>query len=196
MLKIAVITPKGQRSEIECTIDTCSIGKSDDNLIVLQGWTVAKKHAQIRRKPDGVYVEDLGSSSGTEVNGDKIQQHGPLQAGDSITIAGYCLMVLDLEADAPAPAAAAPTPVARPAAAAAAPAAEPAAEPVAVPARARSPAAAFAGSGRARRTHQAPQACSSATDQADGSAPHGCQSSERRRATRHHQGAARRYRPQ
>jgi hypothetical protein len=42
MLKIAVTTPKGQRSEIECTIDSCSIGKSDENLIVLQGWTVAK----------------------------------------------------------------------------------------------------------------------------------------------------------
>ena len=137
MLKIAVITPKGQRSEIECTIDSCSIGKSDDNLIVLQGWTVAKKHAQIRRKPDGVYVEDLGSSSGTEINGDKVQQYGPLRAGDSITIAGYCLMVLDLDADAAAPEAVAPAPapVAKPAPPAAAPvSAEPAAAPAPAPA--------------------------------------------------------------
>jgi pilus assembly protein CpaF len=138
MLKIAVTTPKGQRSEIECTIDSCSIGKSDDNLIVLQGWTVAKKHAQIRRKPDGVYVEDLGSSSGTEVNGKKIEQHGPLKSGDSIAIAGYSLAVLDLEGDA---AAAAPEPVA---VSAAAPAPAPVATPSAHAAIAAAPAAAAA----------------------------------------------------
>ena len=138
MLKIAVTTPKGQRSEIECTIDSCSIGKSDDNLIVLQGWTVAKKHAQIRRKPDGVYVEDLGSSSGTEVNGKKIEQHGPLKPGDSIAIAGYSLAVLDLEGDASE---AAPEPVA---VSAPAPAPAPVATPSAHAAIAAAPAAAAA----------------------------------------------------
>mgnify|MGYP000386124816 CR=1 FL=1 len=132
MLRIAVTTPKGQRSEIECTIDSCSIGKSDDNLIVLQGWTVAKKHAQIQRKPDGVYVEDLGSSSGTEVNGSKIERHGPLKTGDSITIAGYSLSVLDLD-EAATPASAPPPPA--PAAIAAAAAPQPVASaPVSAPA--------------------------------------------------------------
>ena len=97
MLNIAVTTPKGNTSQIECTIDQCSIGKSDENLIALQGWTVAKKHAAIKRKPDGVYVEDLGSSSGTEVNGKKVSHHGPLRPGDKIAIAGYTLEVLDLE---------------------------------------------------------------------------------------------------
>ena len=96
MLRIAVTTPKGQTSEIECTIDSCSIGKSDENLILLQGWAVAKKHATVQRKPDGVYVEDLGSSSGTEVNGSKISRHGPLKSGDKIAIAGYKLEVLEL----------------------------------------------------------------------------------------------------
>lgn len=115
MLNISVTTPKGNTSPIECTIDSCSIGKSDENLIVLQGWTVAKKHAAIQRKPDGVYIEDLGSSSGTEVNGRKISgRHGPLLPGDKIAIAGYTLEVLDLElpaaAAAPAPAQVAATP--------------------------------------------------------------------------------------
>lgn len=119
MLNINVTTPKGSTSQIQCTIDSCSIGKSDENLIALQGWTVAKKHASIQRKPDGVYVEDLGSSSGTEVNGQKITRHGPLRPGDKIAIAGYTLEVLDLElpAAAPAPAAPAQTATAAPAAA-------------------------------------------------------------------------------
>ncbi len=128
MLNINVTTPKGSTSQIQCTIDSCSIGKSDENLIALQGWTVAKKHASIQRKPDGVYVEDLGSSSGTEVNGQKITRHGPLRPGDKIAIAGYTLEVLDLELPAATPAPAAPAqatapaqaPAAAPAAAAAA----------------------------------------------------------------------------
>ncbi|MDP1612855.1 MAG: ATPase, T2SS/T4P/T4SS family [Sulfuritalea sp.] len=121
MLNIAVTTPKGNTSQIECTIDNCSIGKSDENLIALQGWTVAKKHAAIKRKPDGVYLEDLGSSSGTEVNGQKISgQHGPLRPGDKIAIAGYTLEVLDLEL--PAEAAPAASTAAAPSAAAVSPA--------------------------------------------------------------------------
>jgi pilus assembly protein CpaF len=103
MLTISVTTPKGQTSQIECTIDQCSIGKSDDNLIVLQGWTVAKKHASIVRKPDGVYVDDLGSSSGTEVAGKKVTRHGPLRAGEKISIAGYVLVVQNLDEPSSAP---------------------------------------------------------------------------------------------
>ena len=144
MLRIAVTTPKGQTSQIECTIDSCSIGKGSDNLIALQGWTVAKKHAAVTRRPEGVFVEDLGSSSGTEVNGKKVSRHGPLSSSDKIVIAGYTLQVLDLDvpapAAAPAPAsapstngagsmagngAAAPAPSPAPAAAAPAPAPEP-----------------------------------------------------------------------
>lgn len=126
MLIIAVTTPKGQTSRIECTIDQCMIGKSDENLIVLQGWAVAKKHATIQRKPDGVYVEDLNTSSGTEVNGKKISSHGPMKPGDKVAIAGYTLEVLELEETASAPPAApaaSPSPAASaaPAAATAAP---------------------------------------------------------------------------
>lgn len=98
MLHIAVITPKGQRTEEECTIDSCTIGKSDENRIILQGWTVGRKHATIHRRADGVYVEDHGSSAGTRVNGQKISgSYGPLKKGEEITICDYVMAVLDLE---------------------------------------------------------------------------------------------------
>ncbi|TCS37544.1 pilus assembly protein CpaF [Paucimonas lemoignei] len=103
MLLIAVTTPKGQRTEEECTIDTCSIGKSDENRIILQGWTVGRSHATIQRRADGVFVNDLGASSGTRVNGTKISgSYGPLKPGDKVTICDYVLEVLDLEPEAPA----------------------------------------------------------------------------------------------
>ncbi len=121
MLNIAVITPKGQRTEEECTIDSCTIGKSDENRIMLQGWSVGRKHATIHRRQDGVYVEDHGSSAGTRVNNQKIGgSYGPLKKGDEIGICDYVLAVLDLEPELPE----SPAPQA-----AAAPAAVSAAEP-------------------------------------------------------------------
>ena len=103
MLHIAVVTPKGQRTEEECTIDSCTIGKSDDNRIMLQGWTVGRKHATIHRRQDGVYVEDHGASSGTKVNNQKVTgMYGPLKKTDQIMICDYTLSVLDIDDDAPA----------------------------------------------------------------------------------------------
>ncbi len=110
MLNIAITTAKGQRTEEECTIDSCTIGKSDDNRIMLQGWTVGKKHATIHRRKDGVFVEDHGSMSGTSVNGNTVDEmHGPLKSGDKITICDYVIEVLDIEP----PAAPVVTPVAQ-----------------------------------------------------------------------------------
>lgn len=118
MLLIAVTSPKGQRTEEECTIDSCTIGKSDENRIMLQGWSVGRSHATIHRRQDGVYVEDHRTSSGTRVNNQKVSDlHGPLKPGDEINICDYILHVLDLESEspvneAPAPAATIPVPAA------------------------------------------------------------------------------------
>jgi pilus assembly protein CpaF len=100
MLTIAVTTPKGRRTEEECTIDKCTIGKSDENRIILQGWTVGRNHATIHRRDDGVFVEDHQSSAGTKINGIKINGlHGPLKPGDAIHICDYVLEVMGLDAE-------------------------------------------------------------------------------------------------
>ncbi len=109
MFSIEVTSPKGQKEKVDCAIDSCSIGKGDENLIVIRGWTVAKKHATIRQRPDGFYVEDHGAIGGTEVNGKNIDGlHGPLKTGDVILIGGYSITVPQQGASAPA----APAPVA------------------------------------------------------------------------------------
>ena len=98
MLLIAVTTSKGQRTEEECTINSCTIGKSDENRIMLQGWSVGRSHATIHRRKEGVYVEDHRSSAGTKINGDKVSgEYGPLKSGDQITICDYVLEVLDID---------------------------------------------------------------------------------------------------
>ncbi|MBU2857003.1 FHA domain-containing protein [Acidithiobacillus ferrooxidans] len=57
---------------IQCVAEHCTLGKDDQNLVVLQGWSIAPVHARIARRADGLYVEDLGSRIGTLVNGSRI----------------------------------------------------------------------------------------------------------------------------
>ena len=95
MFSIEVTSPKGQKEKVDCAIDACSIGKGDENLVIVRGWSVARKHATIRQRPDGFYVEDHGAIGGTEVNGKNIDGlHGPLKPGDAILIGGYSISVL------------------------------------------------------------------------------------------------------
>ncbi len=94
MFSIEVTSPKGQKEKVDCAIDSCSIGKGDENLIIVRGWSVAKKHATIRQRPDGFYVEDHGAIGGTEVNGKNIDGlHGPLKPADVILIGGYSIAI-------------------------------------------------------------------------------------------------------
>lgn len=138
MFSIEVTSPKGQKEKVDCAIDSCSIGKGDENLVVVRGWSVGKKHATIRQRPDGFYLEDHGAIGGTEVNGKNIDgTYGPLKPEDTILIGGYRIAVLNgaggaAPAEAP-PAAVSAAPAAAPKAATAAPPAAAAPAPAAPP---------------------------------------------------------------
>jgi pSer/pThr/pTyr-binding forkhead associated (FHA) protein len=56
--------------------------------------SVSRKHCKITIEPDAI-VEDLGSSNGTYVNGQRIHSH-PLEPGDSIQI-GPVVFVLQID---------------------------------------------------------------------------------------------------
>ena len=105
----------GGRADVEefpCTNDEARLGKAEDNLVVLQGWTIAAHHAIIQRGHDGLYVKALESRSAIQVNGQRIQKpYGPLTPEDEIQIGGYRLLVRD---DTPFPAVSTQVPVAPP----------------------------------------------------------------------------------
>jgi pilus assembly protein CpaF len=133
MFSVEIKPPKGQPQRVDCQITSCTIGKADDNLIVVRGWSVGKRHATIHQRREGFFVEDHGALGATEVNGKLIEkEYGPLKPEDVIRIGDYNLQVSSgasaptAEAPAAAPPAA-PKAAAQPAAAAPAP--QPAPEP-------------------------------------------------------------------
>lgn len=59
--------------------------------IVLPDPEASRRHAAIREHGDGIAIEDLGSTNGTFVNGEKVQGVKPLSDGDTIRIGNTVL---------------------------------------------------------------------------------------------------------
>ena len=92
-----ILVRGGSRKTAEpilCEGDTCTIGKDDQNLVILQGWSIGSVHARIEERVDGVYLTDQGTRIGTAVNGNRINgTYGPLHGTDEIQIGSYRLFV-------------------------------------------------------------------------------------------------------
>ena len=65
--------------------DELIIGRSPDNPLVVKDEELSREHFKIYRKDGGFWVNDLKSSNGTKLNGEKINE-SPLQEGDVIQV--------------------------------------------------------------------------------------------------------------
>jgi pSer/pThr/pTyr-binding forkhead associated (FHA) protein len=61
-----------------------SIGRTDDNFILLSDQSISRTHATIDRRSDEYILRDLGSSNGTRVNESEVTGPTPLEDGDLI----------------------------------------------------------------------------------------------------------------
>ncbi|SDD69330.1 ATPase, T2SS/T4P/T4SS family [Aquimonas voraii] len=94
MYQIHVSTLKGTVISNELVSEElCTIGKHQDNRIVLHGWQVGRKHASLRLVGADVFLDDHGSGSGTKVNGKRVESFGPLSVDDVIEITGYQIRI-------------------------------------------------------------------------------------------------------
>ncbi len=94
MFDVILKDSKGEKVKtIQCPVSVCGIGKARDNLVQLRGWTVSPHHAEITRSAAGLFVEDKTGRGRTRVNGEEIENYGPLRSSDVIEIAGYQISV-------------------------------------------------------------------------------------------------------
>jgi FHA domain len=74
--------------------DRMTIGRNPDAEVFLDDVTVSRNHAMLVRRPDGVYIDDLGSLNGTYVNKRRIESHR-LTDGDELQVGKYKLTYLE-----------------------------------------------------------------------------------------------------
>jgi pSer/pThr/pTyr-binding forkhead associated (FHA) protein len=74
-----------------------TIGTAANNALVLKDPSISLYHARLVRIQHGFYLEDLGSTYGTWVNGNLIGEHR-LEHGDTINLGVYTL-VFSLQQD-------------------------------------------------------------------------------------------------
>ncbi len=72
---------------------SCTLGTQPDNAVVLPGWKVAKVHAELVLKDDGVHVTNRARMKALRVNDNKVDTYGPLTLGDTIAIGDYHIKV-------------------------------------------------------------------------------------------------------
>jgi hypothetical protein len=74
--------------------DRMGIGRNPAAEIFLDDVTVSRNHALLVRRPDGMYIDDLGSLNGTYVNRRRIESHR-LTDGDELQVGKYKLTYLE-----------------------------------------------------------------------------------------------------
>ena len=75
----------GQRRSFSITRDMTVIGRREDCDLRIPLSDVSRKHCRLVINGDTIKVEDLGSSNGTYINGERVQQ-ADLSAGDTLQI--------------------------------------------------------------------------------------------------------------
>ncbi len=79
--------------EVNLSKERTTVGRRSHNDVVIDNLAVSGEHAVIFQSGADAYLEDLGSTNGTTVNGQPIKKH-LLQSGDVIEIGKYRLRYL------------------------------------------------------------------------------------------------------
>lgn len=86
MPKLTVSLPDGTESVHELNDEQITLGRVDDNMIVIADISVSSHHAELTSRDGDYILRDIGSTNGTRLNGRDIAEGAdtPLQDGDTV----------------------------------------------------------------------------------------------------------------
>ena len=85
LARLEVRAVAGAVHEVALEAPACTIGRADDNDVVLDEVAVSRYHATVRREGERYLVQDTGSANGVLVNGRRVKS-APLRDGDRLLI--------------------------------------------------------------------------------------------------------------
>lgn len=102
MWKLSIEDDEGNLTSLPLHHDEYGLGRAETNSIRLTDRNISRKHAQLRRGPQGWLLTDLQSYNGTYVNGVRVAAEQLLQATDVIQLGDYRIELVDEVAAQPA----------------------------------------------------------------------------------------------
>src|SRR4051812_20804434 len=88
MPTLVVRSPDGAQKEHEIR-DELTIGRAEENDLVLPAGGVSRRHARIYVQDGQVLVEDAGSANGTFLDGEKLSGPAPLKPRCQLVVGDY-----------------------------------------------------------------------------------------------------------
>ncbi|ODU53002.1 MAG: hypothetical protein ABS98_02185 [Lysobacteraceae bacterium SCN 69-48] len=99
MFTILIDAPGRDPRQVKCMHRECGIGRGDANLVMLQGWNIASRHATLMREEQGVFILPLGGKEPIVLNGKPVlAKRGPISGSDEVKIGNYTLRIAGDEA--------------------------------------------------------------------------------------------------
>jgi pilus assembly protein CpaF len=93
VLNVVVHEKGGKTQRFPFEGDQFSVGREDDNELLLDRANVSKHHLRFRRVQGAVEVVDLDSTNGTYVNGRRVVQPRKVRRSDRVYVGDYILML-------------------------------------------------------------------------------------------------------
>ncbi|HTL98639.1 MAG TPA: SpoIIE family protein phosphatase [Holophagaceae bacterium] len=91
---VVILVPGKARLALDESHPEITVGRGGGNALVLEDGMLSRHHARCFLKPDGTFVEDLGSRHGTFINGTRVQAAVPLKEGDRLLMGRTEMQVL------------------------------------------------------------------------------------------------------
>lgn len=75
------------------------VGRHSENDLTIADGRLSRRHLQIERVDDELFVSDCGSSNGTELNGERLLEARAIKGGDKLSLGGFEIIIVDANLD-------------------------------------------------------------------------------------------------
>lgn len=89
MASLTLVVQDREVRTFELTAAVTTIGRAQDNDIVINNLALSRRHAEVHRRGPGFEVTDRGSQNGVFVNDERIEGPRPLRDADVVTLGTY-----------------------------------------------------------------------------------------------------------
>jgi hypothetical protein len=98
---LVVDAPEGLRGQMFVVSGETVIGRNPPSTILLRDDHVSARHARLFERGGWLWIEDLRSTNGTLLNGERVRYATPVRSGDRLTVGDVVLTLREEAAEAP-----------------------------------------------------------------------------------------------